>query len=446
MTFNHYPESEDGRTNLTRSDIAIVGVPFDGGTPGTRGGQRSAPDAIRRLEAFDDMTDPFTGEDYFSVNVVDCGDVPVHQGNAATTHESIQVFVEEIQSNTDLVIVIGGDHSITPWVMGGLFGYEDDESKKPIVIHFDAHSDTWPHNEYGEDSTNHHGSWVRYVLENEEVSALHQFGIRGFVPGVEQQDDSGWPLYRWQHSDTATALLIAEKAVTSNTPVYVSVDLDVVDPAFAPGVVCPEPGGITSANILYAIENLVKIPSVKGIDIVECSPPLDHGELTVRLAHRSVVAAIKGYAMRKPRTSGDEEPVSSPEGETHVLDVKQTVALPTDGGEDEEQDGDLQLEMATRGTRATAAPGRGGRKGAGRAGAKKAAKKGAKKAGGGAKKAAKKTTKKAAKKSVKKAAKKTVSPAKTTAKKATAKKPTKAAKKALAKKVGRKAGTVSRIR
>jgi len=459
MTYNDYPESTDGyeydeagrSTAIRPSHIAILGVPFDGGTLGEKVGQRLAPLAIRNLEALSTMLSAYNDDvDGEQVSVVDCGDVQLDRASSAgAAHDLIEERARAIKPNTSMLLAVGGDHSITPWLMKGalLEQLYLDDTLKPVVIHLDAHTDTWAHEEYEEYGTANHASWVRWVLENNWAHEVHQFGVRGFAP--DEKDLYGKPLFRHQLPPEESFTRAMQVISTAGRPVYLTVDLDVCDPSFAPGVVAPEPGGWTSLQLMNFITSIVSSGAVKGMDIVECCPPQDYADLTVRLAHRCIAASIIGFswylkgvrdvaALRQIRMSGEDEPASSLEGEA-VLDANTNVTLPTEGDEIEELDMDtddiIEGGMATRSTKAVKKAGRGAKK-VGR-GTKKAAK-GAKKATKTAKKAtkgAKKATK-AAKKTVKKATK---TAAKTTraATKPAAKTAKKAATKAV-KKVGKR--------
>lgn len=422
MTFNNLPDSERGECVVDTdddmwervSDYAILGVPTDVGSE--RAGQRLGPDAIRDLEAMTATYDLRWGIDINSLNGVDCGNTWVHHGDVAETHEQVALTLADMRGHTKMPIVLGGDHSITPHVVRGWFG--DD---RPVVVHLDAHADIGRHEEY---LTGNHASWVRYALEQDIVAEVHTFGVRALACREDLDLDDRLTVYTNLGPSEAVA---RSMDIISNCgkPVYLTVDLDVVDPAFAPGVVYPEPGGWTPQDLIGFIVALTSSGAIRAMDVVELCPTRDASELTVRLAHRSVLAAVTGIAlhqrlvasMQAPGVPGEEQPDSGLKGDA-VLDAdKAIVDLSPEEGVEEE----LVIEgaMPTRGTAAVKKPGRGrGKKTAAkRTGRKKAAKKGVKKvsarkkSAGGAARTTKKTTA-AAKRTAKKAATK-----KTTARK-----------------------------
>lgn len=292
------------RTGLV--NVGILGVPTDLGSQGGSG-QARAPYAVRMLEAPTSFYDPRTGIDYSEVtNVADFGDTFVVHGAIQETHEQVRFYVRDALGACDQLIIIGGDHSISAPAVA--------VADCKTLLHVDAHSDTGNY----EESTGYHdhASWVRPVIEAGWVDNVYQFGIRAWGPSFRERVHSEKlriiPGDFWQQFSAAMEIL----GVQADNSVYLSVDLDVVDPAFAPGVIYPEPGGWTSAELLTFITACMNTGKVRCLDLVETVPNLDIRDATLRLLHRSVLAAIKGVALHTQGLNPNGERT----GESVVLD------------------------------------------------------------------------------------------------------------------------------
>lgn len=296
-TYNDYPYSERGGWVMPSgglmepSDVAILGVPTDAASTGASG-QRSAPLAIRSLEAFESLWDYHVEDGIKRLKVVDAGDVATDYSNFETTTYEIVERAARIREHTGTLVALGGDHSITPHVLAGLGGVE-------LLVHLDAHSDTW----LLEDPSwvPHHGAWVPYVIQHETVRKVHQYGLRALGPDNPEDASFGGKLEQYPWHGPYRAIERMKEVIHADgiQRVYLSVDLDVVDPAYAPGVAYPEPGGWTSRELFEVITSLCATGKIVGLDIVECIPALDVRDMTVRLAHRCVLAALRGVAKAK---------------------------------------------------------------------------------------------------------------------------------------------------
>ena len=289
------------------SGVVIVGAPFDWGTT-YRPGARFGPAAIREADygAMDGYRPHLpTGIDPLrSLKVVDVGDVYVVPGNIELSLERITDTVETISRAGKVPIVLGGDHTVTFANATGVarvhgFG-------EVALIHFDAHADTGAMQNgqlYG------HGTPMRRLIESGAVPGHRfvQIGLRGYWPEPE--------VMAWMKTQKMRSYLmsdiedrglrtVVDEAVAYSLEggakgVFISVDIDVVDPGFAPATGTPEPGGLTSRQILDTVRRLGRDLNVIGADVVEVSPPYDGpGEITAYLANRVVLEILNGMAER----------------------------------------------------------------------------------------------------------------------------------------------------
>jgi agmatinase len=290
------------------SGVVIVGAPFDWGTT-YRPGARFGPAAIREADygAMDGYRPHLpTGIDPLrSLKVVDVGDVYVVPGNIELSLERITDTVEAISRAGKVPIVLGGDHTVTFANATGVarvHGFGD-----VALIHFDAHADTGAMQNgqlYG------HGTPMRRLIESGAVPGHRfvQIGLRGYWP---EPDVMAWmktqKMRSYLMSDIEERGLrtVVDEAVAYSLEggakgVFISVDIDVVDPGFAPATGTPEPGGLTSRQILDTVRRLGRDLNVIGADVVEVSPPYDGpGEITAYLANRVVLEILNGMAERE---------------------------------------------------------------------------------------------------------------------------------------------------
>jgi agmatinase len=201
-------------------------------------------------------------------------------------------------------IVLGGDHSITfPSCAAVVRAVEP---RKVGLLHFDAHADTGLA-VYG--SLISHGTPMRNLIEQGWVEGRNfvQVGLRGYWPEQETFDWMREQGMRWHRmteiEERGSEAVIAEaivEALDGPEAIYLSIDVDVVDPGNAPGTGTPEPGGMLPRELLRAVRQVVSQVELVGMDVVEVSPPYDSAEVTAALAHRCVLEAISALAARKP--------------------------------------------------------------------------------------------------------------------------------------------------
>jgi guanidinobutyrase / D-arginase len=292
-------------------DIAILGVPFDGGTsyrPGARFGPlgvRQAARALRPGYHVELAVAPLE-----EVQIVDAGDVAVTPYDISEACTQIQDRILEVAGDRQRrVVAIGGDHTIALPSLRALHSLHG-----PVaLVHFDAHLDTWD-TYFGAPVT--HGTIFRRAFEEGLLVEDHSIhiGIRGPIyDQMDLSDDAqmGFRIIRAGDLDVIgveTAVDIVRRRV-GDLPVYLSIDIDVLDPAFAPGTGTPESGGLTARELLRMLRALRGL-NVVGADVVEVAPAYDHAEITC-LAAATVVFDLLGLMVSTGASSGT--PVVTPE-------------------------------------------------------------------------------------------------------------------------------------
>ena len=291
-----------------RPDVAIVGAPYDDSVshrPGARFGPRAIRQASYHAGAINSLQ--LGIEPYDWLNVVDAGDAPVTPMDVGRGHAVIERKVFEVASSGAIPIVLGGDHSITypsATAVARVVG-----PRRLGIVHFDAHADaansTWG-------NLRSHGTPMRRLIESGAVAGANfvQVGLRGYWPGPETlgwMRDQGmrWHLMTEIEERGAEAVIADAIAEALDGPelIYLSVDIDVVDPGMAPGTGTPEPGGMLTRELLRAIRQVVRSVEMAAMDVVEVSPPYDQAEVTAAAAHRCILEAISALADRR-RASG----------------------------------------------------------------------------------------------------------------------------------------------
>lgn len=291
------------------ADVVILGAPLDWAAS-HRAGARFGPKAIREADYLDaDTRRPHlpTGLDPFQeLRVVDAGDVKVAPGYLEEGLGKIADAVETVARAGAVPIVLGGDHSITFGNGTGLARVHGDGSFG--LVHFDAHADTGETAAFG--ALHGHGTPMRRLVESGAVPGHRfvQIGLRGYWPEPH--------VVAWMHEHRMRTFMMNEivdrglKAVVDDAiaactegpseGIFISVDIDVVDPGMAPGTGTPEPGGLLSRELLDTVRRLAREVPVVGADIVEVSPPYDGpGQVTAFLANRVVLEILNGMTERR---------------------------------------------------------------------------------------------------------------------------------------------------
>jgi agmatinase len=304
-TFQKLPLVTDG-TQLAarRPDAAIVGAPLDDGTS-HRPGARFGPRQIRTASYHHgDLYSLQVGIDPFAwLDVVDAGDAPVVPGRLERGHRVIGEKVREVASSGAIPIVLGGDHSIT--YPSATAVAEAVAPRRLGIVHFDAHADTG-NSTWG--NLRSHGTPMRRLIESGAVAGRNfvQVGLRGYWPPVEtlawmKEHEMRWHLMTEIESRGAEAVVADAigEALDGPEVIYLSVDIDVIDPGMAPGTGTPEPGGLLTRELLRAVRQIVSAVHLVGMDVVEVAPAYDVAEVTAAAAHRTVLEALSALAARR---------------------------------------------------------------------------------------------------------------------------------------------------
>jgi agmatinase len=270
---------------VSRADVAIVGVPFDSGVS-YRPGARFGPGHVRASSKLLRPYNPaLAAEPFAAQQVADAGDIGVNPFDLTEAIDTIDTAITGLRADGARVLTIGGDHTIALPILRSVA-----RDHGPVaVLHFDAHLDTWD-TYFGAPYT--HGTPFRRASEEGLIDlerSLHM-GIRGPLYSARDLEDDavlGFQVVRSDdyEVDGVRGAVDRMRRRLGDGPVYVSVDIDVLDPAFAPGTGTPEAGGLTSRELLNTLRGLVGL-DVVGCDIVEVAPAYDHAEITgIAAAH-----------------------------------------------------------------------------------------------------------------------------------------------------------------
>ncbi len=288
------------------ADVVILGAPFDGGTS-HRSGARFGPSAIRAACYLGhDGSRPSLAlrvDGLRDLRVFDAGDVEMFSGDAARSCRDLEAAVWTVAAAGAVPVVLGGDHTIAWPDATGVARHVG--HGRVSMVHFDAHADTGDV-EFG--SLIGHGQPMRRLIESGAVRGdrFLQLGLRGYWPGPEtlawmaQQGMRSYEMSeigaRGLDECLTEAFALATDACDG---VFLSVDVDVVDPGSAPGTGTPEPGGLTPRQLLDAVRRCCLELPVVGIDVVEVSPPYDSAGVTAFLANRVVLEALSALARKR---------------------------------------------------------------------------------------------------------------------------------------------------
>ena len=278
--------------------MAIVGVPFDTGVTYRVGG-RFGPNAVRAASV---MLRPYNSnldvKPFEILSCVDYGDIAIIPGNTERSYKAIEEAVAPIVEAGVVPLLVGGDHACT------LPHLRATRSRGPVaVIDFDSHTDAWD-NYFGEKFN--HGTWMRRGIEEGLVDTAHsiEVGLRGSV-----YDKGDWEGLRselgLEYLTTEDVFALGPETVAArikervgDRPAFISFDIDVVDPAFAPGTGTPEAGGPSAHDMLLIVRALTGIDFI-GFDVVEVIPAYDPAAQTATLAANLVYEMLSLVALRR---------------------------------------------------------------------------------------------------------------------------------------------------
>jgi agmatinase len=296
LTYGGQPYTEEP-AELAGADVAIIGAPTDdlvSDRPGTRYGPRAIRAAScppgPHLEVGIDALE--------ALKVVDFGDAPVVPADAARSHEAIEATVTQVVEAGPIPVVLGGDHSISEPDVRAVA-----KRRGPVgLIHFDTHTDTATE-VFGVELS--HGTPMYKLVEAGHVDPARyvQIGLRGYWPGEKE--------FAWQREHGITSFFMNDvrergiQAVVADAlervgagPVFVTVDIDVLDPAFAPGTGTPEPGGMSTGDLLWACREVASKVELVGADVVEVIPiAVGSADITALAADRVVRELLTGLAL-----------------------------------------------------------------------------------------------------------------------------------------------------
>ncbi|MEI2607827.1 MAG: agmatinase [Candidatus Promineifilaceae bacterium] len=287
--------------DLTHVDVAVMGIPFDGGTSyrsGTRMGPRKIREASLMLWGYNNVLQTSPLE---HLDVVDYGDVNVVPVSIEATMAAITAEAQAVLASHTTLISLGGDHSITLPLLRA-----HAEAFGPLaVVHFDSHPDTWE-SEFGGQLCSHGTPFRRAIEEGLiDTTAYIQVGIRGSTSApddlLEAQQLGARVMPIEEVFDLGIPVVIQMiRGMMGNRRVYVSLDIDAVDPAFAPGTGTPEVGGLTSYQMLQLVRGLRGL-NIIGFDLVEVNPAYDHSDITSILAANLTFEFLSLLALQKQK-------------------------------------------------------------------------------------------------------------------------------------------------
>jgi agmatinase len=305
----------DEPSTFQDADVVILGAPYDAGAS-YRGGARFGPQAIRTTDYLPhDASRPHLAlrvDPLRELRVRDAGDVEMPGVEARTPLVRLEQAVQAVAEAGAIPVILGGDHTITwPDVTGvaRAVGWG-----RVSVIHFDAHADTGPE-QFG--SLIGHGLPMRRLIESGACRGdrFLQIGLRGYWPEpptldwMAQQRMRSFEMHEVVRRGLDDVLAEAFSIATDDCDgVFVSVDIDVVDPGAAPGTGTPEPGGLSARQLLDTVRRIAIELPVVGIDVVEVSPPYDSADITAFLANRVVLEMLSGIAFRRNGGTWDSIP------------------------------------------------------------------------------------------------------------------------------------------
>ena len=312
-TFLGVPAADpDDDAQWSTAHAVIIGAPFDGGTS-HRPGCRFGPQAIRTTDYLPhDGRRPSLAlgvDPLVDLGVVDLGDVAMPSGDIERSLALLEDRVAMVANAGVIPIILGGDHTIALPDVTGVARHVG--WGRVSVIHFDAHADTGQ-SQMG--SLYGHGTPMRRLIESGACRGdrFLQIGLRGYWP---EPETLGWMAAQGMRSFEMAEIVARglddvldealDVAMTDCDAVFMSVDVDVVDPGSAPGTGTPEPGGLTSRQLLDAVRRVAMSVPLAGVDVVEVAPPYDHAEITAYLGNRIVLEALGGVAWRRREESGE---------------------------------------------------------------------------------------------------------------------------------------------
>ncbi|PWU67017.1 agmatinase [Gracilibacillus dipsosauri] len=273
------------RQNHEKADVILYGMPMDW-TVSFRPGSRFGPNRIREASIGLEEYSPYLDRHLEEVNYFDAGDIPLPFGNAERSLEMIKAYVRKILAKGKFPLGLGGEHLVSWPILEAMFEKYPDLA----VIHIDAHADLRIEYE-GEELS--HSTPIRKVCEKFGAENVYSFGIRsGMREEFQYAKESGMYMAKFEVVEPLRKVL----PTLLHRPIYVTIDIDVLDPAYAPGTGTAEAGGITSKELLEAIHLIAKSGvSIVGADLVEVAPVYDPTEKTAIAASKFIREILLGW-------------------------------------------------------------------------------------------------------------------------------------------------------
>ena len=307
FTFLGIPRCDlDDAKSFAGADVVIVGAPIDSGTS-HRSGAKFGPQAIRGGDYLPhDAERPHLAmrvDSLKELKIFDAGDLLMPPGDLVSSLKVLEEATEKISRAGAVAVVLGGDHSVASADVLGIAKHRG--MGKISMIHFDAHADTGDL-QFG--ALVGHGTPMRRLIDSGAVRGdrFLQLGLRGYWPDNETLNwmrDQGMRSYEMTEIHHRGMKAVLDESFTTLTKdcdgVFLSVDIDVVDPGMAPGTGTPEPGGMTSRELLEAVRRICFELPVVGIDVVEVCPAFDSSDITAILANRVVLEALSAITLKK---------------------------------------------------------------------------------------------------------------------------------------------------
>lgn len=271
--------------NYEESKAVLYGMPMDW-TVSFRPGSRFGPARIREVSVGLEEYSPYLDRELDEVKFFDAGDIPLPFGNAQKSLDEIEKFVKKVLADGKIPVGMGGEHLVTWGVVQAVYEKYPDIA----ILHFDAHTDLRTDYE-GEPLS--HATPIRKIAEMIGPSNVYSFGIRsGLKEEFEWAKENGMYIAKFEVLEPLKEVLPTLKGRN----VYITTDIDVLDPAFAPGTGTVDCGGISSKELLAAIHEIARSEvNVVGFDLVEVAPVYDHSEMTVNTASKLLREMILGW-------------------------------------------------------------------------------------------------------------------------------------------------------
>jgi agmatinase len=275
--------------NFEESEAVIYGMPMDW-TVSYRPGSRFGPARIREVSIGLEEYSPYLDRELGEVKYFDAGDIPLPFGNAQRSLDMIEEFVDRLLAADKFPLGLGGEHLVSWPVMKAVYKKYPDLA----IIHMDAHTDL---REQYEGEPLSHSTPIRKIAELIGPQNVYSFGIRsGMKEEFEWAKENGMYIAKFEVLEPLKEVL----PTLAGRPVYVTIDIDVLDPAHAPGTGTVDAGGITSKELLAAIHEIARSDvRVVGADLVEVAPVYDHSEQTANTASKLVREMILGWVQKR---------------------------------------------------------------------------------------------------------------------------------------------------